>query len=157
MRPKDPDALLTLPEFIREAVPRALQPPPDPNALLTLGEAAREHPTPPLTPGPEPLQRTKSSKGSRNRSMSAPSLSWLLPASSKSAGAGHGTRSVNGASSRRSSSAGEGSAFFIFSFQLSHLVYLTCVTQYLWNCKCPTWRSTMRAYVTSSLSSMSLA
>jgi len=127
-RPKDPDTLLTLPEFIREAVPRALQSPPDPNALLTLGEAAREHPTPPLTPSPELRQRTKSSKGSRNRSMSAPSLSWLLPASSKSAGAEHATRSVNGASSRRPSSAGKGSAFFVFSFRFSHLVYLICVT-----------------------------
>jgi hypothetical protein len=112
-RPKDPDALLSLPEFIREAVPPTLQSPPDPNALLTLDEAAREHPTPPLTPSPEPLQRTKSLKGLRNRSMSAPSLSWLLPASSKSAE--HATRSVNGSSSRRSSSAGKGGAFFVFS------------------------------------------
>jgi ubiquitin-protein ligase E3 D len=112
-RPKDPDALLTLPEFIREAVPPALQSLPDPNALLTLDEAARERPTPSLTPSPESLQRTKSLKGLRNRSMSAPSLSWLLPASSKSAE--HTTRSVNGSSSRRSSSAGKGRASFFFS------------------------------------------
>ncbi|KAI9509320.1 HECT-like ubiquitin-conjugating enzyme-binding-domain-containing protein [Russula earlei] len=103
VRPKDPDTLLTLPEFIREAVPRALQPPPDPNALLTLDEAAREHPSPPPTPGPLSLQRTKSSKGQRNRSMSAPALSWLLHASSKSENA---ARSIKGQSSRRSSSAG---------------------------------------------------
>ncbi|KAH9963013.1 HECT-like ubiquitin-conjugating enzyme-binding-domain-containing protein [Russula dissimulans] len=106
VRYKDPNALLTLPEFIREAVPPALQPPPDPNALLTLDEAAREHPPQPATPGPLPLQRTKSSMGQRNRSMSAPALSWLLPASSKSIRAENVTGSIRGRSSRRSSSAG---------------------------------------------------
>jgi hypothetical protein len=108
-RLKDPDALLTLPEFIREAVPPALQPPPDPNALLTLDEAAREHPTPPSTPGPQSPQQTKSLKSSRNRSMSAPALSWLLPASSKLVSAENSGRSIKGSSSRRSSSAGQGS------------------------------------------------
>jgi hypothetical protein len=110
VRAKDPNALLTLPEFIREAVPRALQSPPDPNALLSLDEAAREHPVPPLTPGPQPVQQVKSSKGLRSRSMSAPALSWLLPTSSKSVGAENASRSTNELSSRRSSSAGKGNA-----------------------------------------------
>ncbi len=46
--------------------------------------------------------------------MSAPALSWLLPASSKSVGAEIATRSTNGAS-RRSSFGGKGSAFVVFS------------------------------------------
>ena len=119
--------MLTLPEFIREAVPHALQSPPDPNTLLTLGEAAREHPVPPLTPGPQLIQRTKSSKGLRSRSMSAPPLSWLLPTSSKSVGAENATRSTNESSSRRSSSAGKGSAFGLLSvlpYVLPDLRYL---------------------------------
>ena len=116
VRLKDPDALLTLPEFIRESVPRALQAEPDPNALLTLDEAAKEHPSRPSTPGPRPLQTTKSSKGLRNRSMSAPSLSWLLPAGSKSAGTENSARSIKGSSLPRSSSAGKGSAFVFLLF-----------------------------------------
>jgi hypothetical protein len=106
VRLKDPNALLTLPEFIREAVPGVLQPQLDPNALLTLDEAAREHPSPPLTPGPNAFQRPQPSKGLRNRSMSAPALSWLLPANSKSAGGENAVRSTRESSSTRPSSAG---------------------------------------------------
>jgi ubiquitin-protein ligase E3 D len=115
-QPKDPDALLTLPEFIRESVPRPLQPPPNPNALLTLNEAAGEHPAPSLTPGP-PYVPSKSPKGLRNRSMSAPPLSWLLPASSKPSCAEIAARSIKGTSTRRSSSAGKkGAAFLAHTF-----------------------------------------
>lgn len=107
---KDPNALLTLPEFIREAVPSALQPRLDPNVLLTLDEAAREHPSPPLTPGPHTFQRLQPSKGLRNRSMSAPALSWLRPASSKSAGGENAVRSTKDSSSPRPSSAENGAS-----------------------------------------------
>jgi ubiquitin-protein ligase E3 D len=107
LQPKDPDALLTLPEFIRESVPRTLQRASHPNAVLTLNEAAREIPNPPLTPGLSSV-RSKSPKGTRNRSMSAPPLRWLLPASSKVLSA---DRSIKGTSSRRSSSAGKNGAF----------------------------------------------
>jgi ubiquitin-protein ligase E3 D len=125
VRLKDPNALLTLPEFIREGVPCALQPQLDPNALLTLDEAAREHPSPPLTPGPHTFQRSRPSKGLRNRSMSAPALSWLLPASSKSAGGENAVRSTKESSSRRPSSAGNGGTFAFPLF--AHLSYLACV------------------------------
>ena len=111
VRLKDPNALLTLPEFIREAVPRVLQPQLDPNALLTLDEAAREHPAPPLTPGPHTFQRPQPSKGLRNRSMSAPALSWLLPVSSKSAGGENVARSTKDSSPLRPSSAGNDGMF----------------------------------------------
>ena len=117
--------MLTLPEFIREAVPSALPPRLDPNALLTLDEAAREHPSPPLTPGPHTFQRPQPSKGLRNRSMSAPALSWLLPASSKSACGENAVRSTKESSVHRPSSAGNGGRWFFLLF--AHLSYLACV------------------------------
>jgi hypothetical protein len=119
--------LLTLPEFIREAVPHTLQPQLDPNALLTLDEAAREHPSPPLTPGPHTFQRPQPSKGLRNRSMSAPALSWLLPASSKSAGVENAVRPSKESSSRRPSSAGNGGTFVFPSVRASVLPGLRCL------------------------------
>ncbi|KAL7277175.1 hypothetical protein ACG7TL_009023 [Trametes sanguinea] len=87
---KDPEAMLTLPEFIRESVPEAVQlkmQMEDPRALLSLPEFVREplpeHLSQP-TPRPPPLSRKKSFKGMRSRSMSAPPLAWLLPSSSTS-------------------------------------------------------------------------
>ncbi|CDO76456.1 hypothetical protein BN946_scf184600.g5 [Trametes cinnabarina] len=87
---KDPEAMLTLPEFIRESVPQAVQlkmQMEDPKALLSLPEFVREplpeHLNQP-TPRPPPLSRKKSFKGMRSRSMSAPPLAWLLPSSSTS-------------------------------------------------------------------------
>lgn len=122
-RAKDPDALLTLPEFIRESIPAALQSPPDPNALLSLDEAAREQPPAQSIPSTPPHLLTKSSfKGLRNRSMSAPALSWLLPTGSKSSGAESAPRSIRETLSRRSSSAGKGSSLGAFSA----IIYLPC-------------------------------
>jgi hypothetical protein len=118
--------LLTLPEFIREAVPRVLQPQLDPNALLTLNEAAREHPSPPLTPGPHTFQRPQPSKGLRNRSMSAPALSWLLPVSSRSTGGENAVRSKE-SSSPRPSSAGNGGTFVFPLFAHLFLPSLCCL------------------------------
>ncbi|CCL98723.1 uncharacterized protein FIBRA_00728 [Fibroporia radiculosa] len=81
---KDPNVMLTLPEFIREAVPETLQLKmqiADSQAMLTLPEFVKE-------PVPEsairsPPRRTRSVKGARNRSMSAPPLAWLLGSSSR--------------------------------------------------------------------------
>ncbi|KAL6306328.1 HECT-like ubiquitin-conjugating enzyme-binding-domain-containing protein [Sparassis latifolia] len=82
---KDPEALLSLPEFMREAVPepsRLRMQMADSHALLSLPEFMKE-PThsalEPLTPPP----CNKSSKGYRSRSLSAPPLSWLLASSSR--------------------------------------------------------------------------
>jgi hypothetical protein len=118
-RLKDPDALLTLPEFIRESVPPALQPPPDPNTLLSLNEAARE-PADLSIPSTPHLITKSSFKGLRNRSMSAPALSWLLPTSSKSGNAESAPRSIRETLSRRSSSAGKRSSFGAFSLLMNY-------------------------------------
>ncbi|KAI0262536.1 HECT-like ubiquitin-conjugating enzyme-binding-domain-containing protein [Gloeopeniophorella convolvens] len=120
LRPKDPHALLTLPEFIRESVPRTLQPPPDPNALLSLNEAASERPIASLTPSPPPLLRSKSLKGLRSRSMSAPALSWLLPAGSRSGTPDHSGRTSR-TRSRRPSSAGKSTSFVPSELQVSYV------------------------------------
>ncbi|KAI0064260.1 hypothetical protein BV25DRAFT_299244 [Artomyces pyxidatus] len=104
VKPKDPNAMLTLPEFIRESVPKSLQPPPDPHALLTLTEAIREAEPQMLIAAPKPLVRTKSGKGLRSRSMSAPALNWLMATGSRPSLEGRGTRSQR--SSRPSSSSG---------------------------------------------------
>ncbi|KAG7448532.1 uncharacterized protein BT62DRAFT_964947 [Guyanagaster necrorhizus] len=91
---KDPNAMLTLPEFIREAVPESMRVQ-DPTALLTLPEFVKEAPPPHIIPPPltasislppPTLGRFKSKKN-RDRSMSAPSLSWLRSSSSRSASA----------------------------------------------------------------------
>ncbi|KAL0069209.1 hypothetical protein AAF712_003572 [Marasmius tenuissimus] len=94
-RVKDPHALLTLPEFIREAIPADSQQLRDPQAMLTLPEFVREMPPPhvlakmKVTPPTAPtntLSRLK--KKSRDRSSSAPPLAsplaWLTRSSSKS-------------------------------------------------------------------------
>jgi hypothetical protein len=77
---RDPEALLSLPEFIREPVPtNALQP--NPHAILSLPEFIKE-------PVPENLaSRPVDSvivKSHRGRSMSAPSLSWIFSSVPKS-------------------------------------------------------------------------
>ncbi|KAF5356992.1 hypothetical protein D9756_006650 [Leucocoprinus leucothites] len=90
-RTKDPNALLTLPEFIREAVPPEMVKS-DPRALLSLPEFVKEPPPQHLVPSEdeegkdieEPSSHaSKLKKKSRNRSSSAPPLSWLRPSSSK--------------------------------------------------------------------------
>lgn len=89
-RTKDPNALLTLPEFIREAVPPEMIKS-DPRALLSLPEFVKEPPPSHLVPSEEEEQEleaplssvSKLKKKNRNRSSSAPPLSWLLPSSSK--------------------------------------------------------------------------
>ncbi|KAI0718753.1 HECT-like ubiquitin-conjugating enzyme-binding-domain-containing protein [Cerioporus squamosus] len=87
-RTKNPDAMLSLPEFIREGVPDGMQlkmQMEDPKALLSLPDFIRE-PVPERLQGPPSasLSRKKSFKGLRSRSMSAPPLAWLLSSSSTS-------------------------------------------------------------------------
>lgn len=79
---KDPHALLSLPEFIRESIPESVRME-DPRALLTLPEFVKELPPPHIINAQVPtVSRLKSqSKSHRHRSMSAPTLSWLRPRS----------------------------------------------------------------------------
>ncbi|KAG2008816.1 hypothetical protein CC2G_014206 [Coprinopsis cinerea AmutBmut pab1-1] len=66
---KDPQAMLTLPEFIREAIPPDSDLLKDPSIMLSLPEFVAQ--VPPPEPPPE------ESKKSRHRSLSAPPRSWL--------------------------------------------------------------------------------
>ncbi|KAK7047424.1 hypothetical protein VNI00_006655 [Paramarasmius palmivorus] len=88
---KDPNALLTLPEFIREAVPPDAQRLQDPRALLTLPEFVKEVPPPHImakinspTAPPTPSTFARLKKKTRDRSISAPPLAWLRSSSSRS-------------------------------------------------------------------------
>ena len=90
---RNPNTLLTLPEFIREAPTedeiRELNQ--DPHALLTFSEMVKEMP-----PSPRPLEPTQSFENlraakkhlkalsKRSRSISAPPLAWLIPSLSRS-------------------------------------------------------------------------
>lgn len=90
---RNPNTLLTLPEFIREAPTedeiRELDQ--DPNALLTFSEIVKE-----LPPSPRPLEPTHSFENlkvakkhfkalsKRSRSISAPPLAWLIPSLTRS-------------------------------------------------------------------------
>ncbi|PCH35091.1 hypothetical protein WOLCODRAFT_106948 [Wolfiporia cocos MD-104 SS10] len=77
---KDPDAMLSLPEFIREAVPEPVQlkmQMEDPKALLSLPEFVKEPVPKGLAPSPR-RARSGSALSLRSRSISAPPLAWLL-------------------------------------------------------------------------------
>ncbi|KAF8234968.1 hypothetical protein L208DRAFT_1393157 [Tricholoma matsutake] len=80
-RTKDPHAMLTLPEFIREPMPR----PEDAQAMLTLpgDDLPPPHPQDIYIHRPTSASE-KAKKKLRNRSSSAPSLSWLRSSSSRS-------------------------------------------------------------------------
>ncbi|KAJ7485564.1 HECT-like ubiquitin-conjugating enzyme-binding-domain-containing protein [Mycena latifolia] len=83
-RTKNPEAMLTLPEFIREALPDGVRVE-DPKAMLTLPEFVKETPPPHvLSPSSAPASAIRK-KPIRHRSMSAPSLSWLRSSASRSA------------------------------------------------------------------------
>lgn len=76
-RMKGPEALLTLPEFIRESVPpEAVRL--DPRAVLSLPEFIKE-PIPSDVGPPKSVVTKKSLKGLRSRSLSAPTLDWIFP------------------------------------------------------------------------------
>lgn len=77
---KNPEALLTLPEFIREEVPSHFRQELDPDAMLTLPDFIKEEllHEPPVSP-PRVVPKKKSQKlKQRSRSYSAPPLAWLL-------------------------------------------------------------------------------
>ena len=74
---KNPEALLTLPEFIREPVPPEVAMA-DPHAVLTLPEFMKE-PVPPDIDPPKAVTKKRSLKKLRNRSLSAPPLGWIFP------------------------------------------------------------------------------
>ncbi|KAF8478314.1 HECT-like ubiquitin-conjugating enzyme-binding-domain-containing protein [Gautieria morchelliformis] len=90
-RTRNPDALLTLPEFIREAIPDTVDQARDPETLLSLPEFVREKPPPGSSAhesgnnliGTSTAKLKKPFKPPRSRSLSAPplSLAWLLPGS----------------------------------------------------------------------------
>ncbi|KAJ7104491.1 HECT-like ubiquitin-conjugating enzyme-binding-domain-containing protein [Mycena belliarum] len=125
-RTKNPEAMLTLPEFIREALPPGVQVK-DPKAMLTLPEFVKEMPPPHVnnsTP-PTPMSAIRK-KPIRHRSMSAPSLSWLRSSSSRSALRSEITSSVS------TSAVPESEAAFAVSYVAEHhenlhhiLVFLT--------------------------------
>lgn len=79
-RIKNPNALLTLPEFIKESLPENYEQTSDPQALLTLPEFAKEPPPPDLSSDSfditsSPTNFIKKSFSSRSRSLSAPPIS----------------------------------------------------------------------------------
>ena len=79
VKDKDPEALLTLPEFMREPLPESERQK-DLEALLTLPEFVKE-PLPTHTLQPNKLFDTITK--TRDRSFSAPPLAWLRPTSSR--------------------------------------------------------------------------
>lgn len=86
-RVKDPEALLSLPEFMRELPPpRVLQREKEATDLLTLPEFVREsipaNVSQPQLYEPEPVSAVKM-KEKRHRSLSAPPLAWLRSSSSR--------------------------------------------------------------------------
>ncbi|KAF5371675.1 hypothetical protein D9758_003359 [Tetrapyrgos nigripes] len=96
-RIKNPETMLSLPEFIREAVPPENLKIDDPTAMLTLPEFVREIPPsnmilPPTTVSPPvpssppsgALARLAFKRKNRDRSNSAPPLAWLRGSTSKS-------------------------------------------------------------------------
>ena len=64
-RERDPEALITLPDFLREPIPRT-----DPAAMLSLPEFVRELP-------PKEWLEKNNTVVERKRSLSAPPLAWL--------------------------------------------------------------------------------
>ncbi|KAG7095414.1 hypothetical protein E1B28_006163 [Marasmius oreades] len=130
---KDPNALLTLPEFIKEAMPMERQQLLDPQALLTLPEFVKEMPPPHIlakmnsgsaSPPSSTISRLK--KKNRDRSSSAPplSLSWLRSSSSKSSL--HEIRTSNSSSGALSSAIFETNHLAEYHENLHHiLVFFT--------------------------------
>ncbi|KAJ7869096.1 HECT-like ubiquitin-conjugating enzyme-binding-domain-containing protein, partial [Mycena olivaceomarginata] len=119
-RTKNPDAMLTLPEFIREGVPDGVHLE-DPKAMLTLPEFVKE-----ALP-PHHLPRLYAKKPIRTRSMSAPSMSWLRRPSSRS-----GLRSEVAGSTSAVPSVSESEAAFSVTYIAEHhenlqhiLIFLT--------------------------------
>jgi len=96
-RVRDPEALLTLPEFMREPLPESERI--KDSALLTLPEFVREAMPADIAPpdSEPPPSATVKVKKRRHRSLSAPPLAWLRSSSSKSS---NGTSANNGTASK---------------------------------------------------------
>ncbi|KAJ7167365.1 HECT-like ubiquitin-conjugating enzyme-binding-domain-containing protein [Mycena crocata] len=123
-RTKNPEAMLTLPEFIREALPSTIGRD-DPKAMLTLPEFVKEMPPPQPSLPTTPASAIRK-KPIRTRSMSAPSLSWLRSSASRSALRSEITNSQS------ESSAGQSEVAFSVAYVAEHhenlqhiLVFLT--------------------------------
>jgi hypothetical protein len=100
---KDLDAPMTLPQFLRESMAESQQKATDSEALLSLPEFFRE-PVPDYVVA-KPTNAVRTRKKSRSRSMSAPSLSWLRPSSSRTSGFSSPSKKPR---SRPGSSVGDG-------------------------------------------------
>ncbi|TFK73520.1 hypothetical protein BDN72DRAFT_834657 [Pluteus cervinus] len=101
-RTKDPEALLSLPEFIREAIPLEAQRLEDPLALLTLPEFFREPPPTHVLVQKEEVEvksTSKSKKSRRDRSLSAPPLAWLRSSASRNSLSQHARTKSKGSTS----------------------------------------------------------
>lgn len=77
---RDPEALLSLPEFVKEPVPERLLHPPKHSRGKSYSLSRREEDSSEDISAPKPV---KASKKNRSRSLSAPPLAWLLSPSSR--------------------------------------------------------------------------
>ena len=110
-RVKDPEAMLTLPEFMREPLPESERIK-DSEALLTLPEFVKEAvPAHISQPDLEPSPTVKSKK-KRNRSLSAPPLAWLRPSSRPSTGTDASNGTISKGKAKANQSHGMSSWFF---------------------------------------------
>ncbi|KIM47082.1 hypothetical protein M413DRAFT_440615 [Hebeloma cylindrosporum] len=116
-RVKDPEALLTLPEFMREPLPESERI--KDSALLTLPEFVREAlpadiSPPDFEPPPNPTVKIKKR---RHRSLSAPPLAWLRSSSSRSS---NGADASNGTASKGKSKANQSGGFDVVYVAENH-------------------------------------
>ncbi|KAF8966601.1 HECT-like ubiquitin-conjugating enzyme-binding-domain-containing protein [Flammula alnicola] len=123
IRVKDPEAMLTLPEFMRESLP-ASERTRDAEALLTLPEFVREAVPAHISQAdmelefPLPDIPTRKSEEKRHRSLSAPPLAWLRSSSSRSSNSSHSSNSA--AVSKGKSKAKQSHGFDIFYVAENH-------------------------------------
>ncbi|TFK48970.1 hypothetical protein OE88DRAFT_1663265 [Heliocybe sulcata] len=129
---RDPQTLLSLPEFIRESMPRVPSAPAGLSTLANVAEAS-DQTSPELATRPS-ITRLKSKKSVRSRSLSSPPLSWLLSSSSRPSSTtpeskpmkrpkSSGSKSRSGLSSRPGSSSGKsttGNAVLAIDFVAEH-------------------------------------
>ncbi|KAH9478581.1 hypothetical protein JR316_0009038 [Psilocybe cubensis] len=111
-RNKDPEALLSLPEFMREPIPASAgERLKDATDLLTLPEFVKEG-MPAYLSEPEQEPQTVSaggkSKEKRHRSISAPPLSWLRSSSSRNSSASNTSTSNSSAKGKAKAIATQG-------------------------------------------------
>ncbi|KZT24895.1 hypothetical protein NEOLEDRAFT_1134599 [Neolentinus lepideus HHB14362 ss-1] len=131
-RERDPEALLSLPEFIRESMPRFPTAPADLNTLVDDAETLDNNA--PAFGMHSSLARLRSRKSVRSRSLSSPPLSWLLSSTSRSSSTvpeskpmkrpkSSGSKSRSGRSSRPASSGGRlpiSNAVFAIDYVAEH-------------------------------------